>query len=104
MARRKPTPKTPPPTAEPRPAPSPQVSRFRILLLGFLIGAAWGVAIALIMLALGRFEADDIGGWIFRIVTAALLGMVIATIVGPVRTARAEGTLAPRRKLFRRGR
>lgn len=104
MARRKPTPKTPPEdAAAPAPASAPaQTSRWRILALGFVIGAAWGVAYALVMLAIGRMDADDTAGWVYRVVTPALIGMVVATLVGPVRTARGDGTLAPRRGLLRR--
>lgn len=106
MARRKPTPKTPPPPAgenAPEAAPAArQTSRWRILLIGLVIGALWGVAYALFMFAIGRQDAGDIGTWIYRIATPALIGMVVATVFGPVRGARRDGSLAPRRSLLRR--
>ena len=102
MARRKPTPKRPPEPAAAAPAAPRQTSRWRILGLGFVIGAAWGLAYALVMLAIGRMDAGDTAGWIYRIGTPALIGMVLATIIGPVRAARSDGTLAPRRGLLRR--
>ncbi|MFP5452073.1 MAG: hypothetical protein ACLGG9_10050 [Thermoleophilia bacterium] len=94
-------------TTEPAPgdsAPSRQISRIQILMLGFALGAAWGVVMCAVLWAIGRLEDGDVSGWGYRIVISALIGMVAATIFGPVRQARAEGTLGPRRKLFGRKR
>ena len=93
-----------PPTTTPTPQPPRQVSRARILVTGLLLGAALGVAMCLLLWAVGRLEWGDTQGWMYRIDSTALRGMVVSTIVGPVRTARAEGTLAPRRRLFGRRR
>jgi hypothetical protein len=73
-------------------------------MLGFALGAAWGVVMCALLWAAGRLDDGDVSGWIYRIVISALIGMVAATIFGPVRQARAEGTLGPRRKRFRRRR
>jgi hypothetical protein len=81
-----------------------QISRIQILMIGFGLGAAWGLVMCAVLWAVGRLEDGDVSGWIYRIVISALIGMVAATVFGPVRHARAEGTLAPKRKVFGRKR
>jgi hypothetical protein len=80
------------------------ISRVSILLTGLLLGLALGVLMCVVLWAVGRLEGGDTYGWAYRIAITALIGMVMATIIGPVRVARAEGTLAPRRRLFGRRR
>jgi hypothetical protein len=80
------------------------VSRVQILMIGFGLGAGWGLVMCVVLWAAGRLDDGDIFGWIYRIVISALIGMVAATVFGPVRQARAEGTLAPKRRLFGRRR
>lgn len=76
----------------------------QILMLGLALGAAWGLVMCALLWAFGRLDDGDISGWIYRIVISALIGMVAATVFGPVRQARAEGTLAPKRRIFGRRR
>ncbi len=67
-------------------APRRRSSRVRLLAIGILLGAAWGVVMCLILLALGRM--DDTSDWIIRIASAAGIGMVVATVYGTVGAAR----------------
>lgn len=66
--------------------PRRRSSRVRLLAIGILLGAAWGVVMCLILLALGRM--DDTSDWIIRIASAAGIGMVVATVYGTVGAAR----------------
>lgn len=104
MARRRPV---RPNVAAPVPAPPPaprQISRLRILFTGLVLGLLLGVVMCVVLWAVGWIDGDDGFAWFYRIVTTGLIGMVAATIIGPVRAARSDGTLEPRRGLLRRRR
>lgn len=71
-------------------APSPvrrrRSGRVRLLALGIVIGAGWGVVMCLILLAFGQI--DSTSDWVVRILTTAGIGMVVATVFGTVGAAR----------------
>lgn len=76
------------PKSTPARRPSDITARLRVLTLGLGIGAAWGLVMCLALLAIGHLDGDDLFGWIYRIVTPALIGMVVATVMGPSRARR----------------
>lgn len=61
-------------------------SRVRLLAIGILLGALWGVIMCLILLAFGRI--DSTSDWVIRILSAAGIGMLVATVFGTVGAAR----------------
>lgn len=91
----------PKPPSPPAPAPRRR-SRLAVLALGFVLGAAVGTVMCAVMFAVGYIGTDSID-WVYRIGTAALMGMVVATVFGPLRpTGDAPAPVADRRGLRRR--
>lgn len=72
--------------------------RVRLLGIGILIGAVWGVLMCLILLAAGRIDGP--AEWAVRIASAAGIGMVVATVYGTVSAVR-TGEPAGRLRFWR---
>lgn len=93
MAPKAPRPATPPP---PR-----QLSRIAVLGLGFVLGAAVGTVLCVVLFLVGYIGTEPFD-WFYRIVTTALIGMIVGMVFGPLRPAQAPTQPTVDRKRFRR--